>query len=162
MSNDIFLYDVPAFTDRNDIKLRILTSAQVVGGFTGRKVKKAELDRALKEQRDETFSRRRFEELKAAEEAAALKAQKAKSAKEKAALKKAAEAAAEVVEEVKEREFVPDYEIERLTMALQAASEASKSSVAIREAGLAARAAQAVLDQIADDDEEETLIMMLL
>ncbi len=155
-ANDIYLYEVPAFANSNDICLRITTSAQGVVG--GNKRTKRQLAELLKAQREETFSRQKYEEdLKAAELAAAEAADKAKNAEKKAALEAAADAAAEVYE----IPSLPRVDVTELTAALNAATSAKQTKEAIHQANIALALANHLVMEAGDQDEEEIIMMLL-
>jgi predicted lipid-binding transport protein (Tim44 family) len=161
MSNDIFLYPVPAFSNPNDICLRILTSAQaraVGGGF---RHDPEELERRLKKQRG--FNRQEFEELNKAEIAVADKADTVKNAQQREALTKAADAAREAYEEIA-RAASHKADVDALTHALNAAASASKARESIQQATVAHALAMHMVDELRRNDEqdEEEVIMMLL
>jgi predicted lipid-binding transport protein (Tim44 family) len=159
--SDIFLYQVPAFSNPNDICLRILTSAQSVAVGWGFKHDPKELDARIKAQRG--FSRADFDELNKAEIAVADKADTVKNAPQREALAKAADAAREAYEEIA-RAASHKADVDALTHALNAAASASKARESIQQATVAHALAMHMIDELRRNDEqdEEEVIMMLL
>ena len=159
MSNDIFLYTVPAFSDPNDIELRILTSAQAVSaGWTTPE----EFDDTGKDfedrKRGRLPSREQFLALRRAEREAAAKADSLKNKSQKQALNKAADAVREVLEKIPD---APKPQIDHLAQLVEQATSAKRAKDAILQAH-AAIAYAAHMAELADNDEEEQIIMMLL
>lgn len=161
MSNDIFLYEVPAFDNPNDICLRITDSAQGGGiGLPGKRYTKDQLDKILAEQRP--FTRQKYEDdLKAAELAAAKAADATRNKKKRQALEAAADAASEIYYEI---EKIPRAEIERLTEGLTAAAGAARvrDAIAYSERVVALARLIAEAHRLENERDEEEIIMMLL
>lgn len=133
-----------------------------------RRIKREELERRLKEQRDNTFGRRRWAELKAleaAEEAASRLAIETASKAQRKALEAAAQAARDTARAASEAQSVPVQAIDALTLALEAATSATRIKVSLDEAKRAvglANAVMAELRRIEDENDEEEAIVLLL
>lgn len=139
-----------------------------VGGF-GRRIRRDEFERRLKEQRDNTFGRRRFAELQAlwaAEETASRLALETKSKAQRKALEAATQAARDAARSAEDASAVPVAQIDALTLALQAASSAARIKTSLDEAKAAERFAAAVIAAIRqaeeDNDEEEAIALLLM
>ncbi len=134
-----------------------------VGDIPRRYIRREELDRRFKEQRDNTFSRRWFDELIAARQAAAEEAKESTRKAERKALEQAAKAAAEVAEEIRERGATPD--ISALVTAVEMAASASKLKEIIEQSNRAMKLAKIVKEAMAaqaEIDDEEDAVMALL
>lgn len=133
-----------------------------------RRIKREELERRLKEQRDNTFGRRRWAELKAleaAEEAASRLAIETESKAQRKALEAAAQAARDTARAAAEAQSLPVRAIDALTLALEAATSATRIKVSLDEAKRAvglANAVMAELRRLEDDADEEEAIVLLL
>lgn len=133
-----------------------------------RRIKREELERRLKEQRDNTFGRRRWAELKAleaAEEAASRLAIDTASKAQRKALEAAAQAARDTARAASEAQSVPVQAIDALTLALGAATSATRIKVSLDEAKRAVGLANAVMTElrrIEDENDEEEAIALLL
>lgn len=137
-------------------------------GWPGHRIKREELERRLKEQRDNTFGRRRWAELKAleaAEEAASRLALETASKAQRKALEAAAQAARDTARVASEAQSLPVQAIDALTLALEAATSATRVKVSLDEAKRAiglANAVMAELRRIEDENDEEEAIVLLL
>lgn len=126
----------------------------------------SDLEREL--ERERPFSRKRFEELRAAEIAQAeaqraaeeLKASKRKRAIEAAAQEAAKALRAAATEQADEAREAA--ELLAMTNALEAAVGARTTKEAIEQANLAKRAAIALMTMFADLEDEEAAVMLLL
>lgn len=142
--------------------------ARAAVGGTGRRIKREEFERRLKEQRDNTFGRRRWAELKeleAAEEAASRLALETESKAQRKALEAAAQAARTAARQIEAANVLPAREVAALTLSLQAAIGAARIKASLDEAKVALALAGAVMAAIrqAEDDaaEEEEAIELL-
>lgn len=133
-----------------------------------RRIRREELERRLKEQRDNTFGRRRWAELKAleaAEEAASRLAIETESKAQRKALEAATQAARDTARAASEAQSVPVQAIDALTLALEAATGAARIKVSLDEAKRAvglAHAVMAELRRLEDENDEEEAIALLL
>lgn len=107
------------------------------------------------------FSRKRFDEFMAAWRAQeALEAKAAEeTGKRKVALEKAAEAAAEAIEVAQASESAEAADLERLIAAMEAADRATKFKDILKQARLATIAAEALIQEM--EDEEEAMLLLL-
>ncbi len=105
-----------------------------------------------------SFSRKRFEEIQAAYRAAEEAERRALELKTKQAeaLKKAAQAVEQVAREVEEHESPAD--LERMTVALEAATNATRATAIIKNAKIAYDAAMLAIEL---EDEEEAIMLLL-
>lgn len=106
------------------------------------------------------FTRKRFEEIRAAERAAAAAlraAEKCKRVEQQEALEQAGLAAQEAIESAQE---TPDIEVDfaKLTRALESAVSAKNFATSLKRAGDAVRIAQAIMAE----EEEEAIMLLLL
>lgn len=120
------------------------TGGNPVVGWISRRHKREELEERLKRQRDNTFSRRRFNELL---EEARLRAEEVKPKARKALVK-----AIQKIEEVSEPEALPDLE-----PLLEQAVMAEKAAAIIKFSAALYKAAEAA----ANDNEDEEIAMLL-
>lgn len=139
-----------------------------LGGTNRRRITREELDRRLKEQRDNTFGRRRWAELKAleaAEEAASRLAIETKSKAQRKALEAAAQAARNAAREIEAANVLPEPEVAALTLSLQAATGAVRIKASLDEAKAAiafAAAVMAAVRRMTEQNEEEAIVLLLL
>lgn len=139
-----------------------------LGGTNRRRITREELDRRLKEQRDNTFGRRRWAELKAleaAEEAASRLAIETKSKAQRKALEAAAQAARNAAREIESANVLPGPEVAALTLSLQAATGAARIKASLDEAKVAlalAAAVMAAIQRLEDETDEDEAVMLLL
>lgn len=144
------------------------TATHPAVGWPARRIKRAELERRLQEQRDNTFGRRRWAELKAlatAEEAASRLAIETQSKSQRKALEAATQAARDTARAATEAQAFPAAQIDALTLALQAAASATRIKASLDEARHAvvlANALMAELQRLADQDDEEEAVALLL
>lgn len=159
--NDIFLYTVPAFTDPNDIELRITTSAVTSGGWIPSGETPEEAERLWRQSHGKDFEEKTedLEPLKRAERSVAAKADRVKSKSQKQALREAADAIAEATERA--QDALTKAEATRLTNIMNAAVSAKNIKESIAQAHMATAMAQAMLARAEQDDEEQAIMLLL-
>ena len=133
------------------------------GGLPGKRIRRtierSELERRLQDQRDNSFTKRRYEEMLEADKA--LEALEAK-ALETPAVVNAVHAAADVIETLSQREAIDTKELAKMARALEAASRARKLSEIIKQARLASIYAAAIAKQIEDQNDEDEVLWLIM
>lgn len=136
---------------------RAVGSLEGEGGGRRRRITREELDRRLKEQRDNTFGRRWFEEFQAAEQEVREAAALAKKKAARKALETAARAVAEIAPRLDEQtDLVP------ITLALEAAADATKLKDTLAAAKRAVELLKAELQRLDDEEEDEVATLLLM
>lgn len=135
-------------------------------GFPGRTIKRSEFEQKLKDQRDNTFSRRWFDEFQAAKKAQAeaeRKAEELTASKQQRALERAAQAAADALNASEQIEAVElESRLTSMTAALEAAAGAGKVREAIKQARAAENFAISIMAYLDEMDDDEAAVMLLM
>ena len=136
-------------------------AGQTGGGRYRRRIS----EREWQEKQQRGFSRKYFDELKAAELALVAleaRAEEARKESEKVALWDAVAAADAAIEAAQEQEQAAYNDLIRLTAALNAAANATKLATTMRQANLTVAIAEGMRKKLEEDADEEDAIMLLL